>query len=119
LTPHGLILVQFVDMQRFSTILPAAREFIDLEKYATERITVNTTNFNSFTYENSYKFAENTVIVTETFVDKTNQYVRKNEQTLYIPSIDDSVKEFLACGFLVKDKIAGNNGNIVYVFKKE
>jgi hypothetical protein len=119
LTPHGLILVQFVDIKRFSTLLPAAREFIDLQKYATERITVNEINFNSFTYENSYEFADNIVLVTEKFIDKMTQFVRKNEQTLYMPSIDDAVDEFQTCGFVVKDKIDGYNGNVIYVFQKK
>jgi hypothetical protein len=121
LTVRGLIIVQFVDPQRFSTVLPAAREFIDFEKYATERITANKIDFNSFTYENVYQFQfeEKRVVVTETFIDKTNHLVRKNEQTLYIPSVDDAVSEFRACGFAVKDKIADrSNGNVTYVFEK-
>lgn len=94
---------------------------MDLQKYAGERITVNEIDFNSFTYKNSYAFAEREkkVVVTETFVDKQTQFVRKNEQTLFMPSVDDLVGEIRACGFEFKEKIATmENGSDIYVFRK-
>ena len=120
LTPHGLLLVQLVDMQRFDTVLPAAKEFMDLQKYAKERITVNEVDFDSFSYLNSYEFAENSVVRTETFTDKATQFVRQNQQTFYMPSISDTVLEICACGFVVKQKQPVSSlGSVLYVFKKD
>jgi hypothetical protein len=120
LTPHGLLLVHLVDSQRFDTVLPAAREFMDLQKYASERITANEVDFNSFSYLNSYEFAKDRVVRTETFTDKSTQFVRKNEQTFYMPTIRDSVLEICARGFVVKEKKAiPSCGNVLYVFRKE
>jgi hypothetical protein len=120
LTPHGLLLVQLVDRQRFDTVLPAASEFMDLQKYTSERITVNEVDFDSFSYLNSYKFSENRVVRTETFTDKATQFVRKNEQTFFMPTIRDTVLEICACGFTVKQKqTISSCGNVLYIFRKE
>ena len=100
LTPHGLLLVQLVDMQRFDTVLPAAKEFMDLQKYAKERITVNEINFLSFSYLNSYEFAENSVVRTETLQTRPLNLLDKTN----LPTISDTVLEICACGFVVKQK---------------
>ena len=120
LTPHGVLLVHLVDRQRFDTVLPAASQFMDLQKYTSERITVNEVEFDSFSYLNSYEFAENRVVRTETFTDKATRFVRKNEQTFFMPTVRDTVLEICACGFAVKQKkTISRYGNVLYIFIKE
>lgn len=121
LLPYGTLLIEFVEPRKFSTILPAAREFIDLEKYTKERITANEVDFESFTYANSYIFQEkkNNMIVTEIFVDKINKFVRQNEQTLYMLPIDEMISELEVNGFIAKERIVvEKDAKFIYVFKK-
>jgi hypothetical protein len=77
---------------------------MDLQKYTRERIMSNAVEFDSFSYLNNYQFVEDSVVRTESFTDKTTQFVRQNEQTFYMPTISDTVLEICACGFEVKQK---------------
>jgi hypothetical protein len=119
LVDHGILFIELVEPHQFDTVLPIASKYIDLQKHTTKRILENEVDFQSFSYNNSFVFKKNNLLVSETFVDKETKFVRKNEQVFYMFTIKEMIQEFLKYGFIVKGKITVTNSKYIYMFQKK
>lgn len=122
LRPNGYLLLQLVNPSSFDTIVPAGRSMVlpTPQKFSKERITETEIHFGSFIYKNQYHFHDVDVSKSETFIDIATNHVRKNEQTLYMESIDELLSIILSCGFIVlkKTMLPHDKHQYLYLFTK-
>ena len=121
LKPNGYLVLHLVDPNHFDAVIPAGRPSLiyNPQIYSDKRITNTEIIFRDFNYKATYNFDNTLVKFTETFKDNANGYVRQNEQTLYMSSVDDILKDarnhgFIAHGFATLD----DNHQYIYVFEK-
>jgi SAM-dependent methyltransferase len=109
LMPGGYLIVHLVDRAHFDPILPPGNPllYVSPQRYAKERITSTKVKFTDFSYSADFKLDEKTNIATftEKFKNDSDGKVRKNEQIMYMPDIQDIVDEAQGCGFIVESKI--------------
>ena len=108
LMPGGYLIVHLVEREHFDPILPPGNPllYISPQRYAKERITSTKVKFTDFSYSADFKLdeANDKALFVEKFKNDTNNKVRKNEHTLYMPDVQQIVNEALACGFIVESK---------------
>jgi ubiquinone/menaquinone biosynthesis C-methylase UbiE len=109
LMPGGYLIVHLVDRSHFDPILPPGNPlmYVSPQRYAKERITSTKVKFTDFAYSADFKLDEKTNIAkfTEKFKNDSDGKVRKNEQIMYMPDIQEIVDEAQGCGFIVEAKI--------------
>jgi len=108
LMPGGYLIVHLVEREHFDPILPPGNPllYISPQRYAKERITSTKVKFTDFSYSADFKLdeANDKALFVEKFKNDTNNKVRKNEHTLYMPDVQQIVDEAQACGFIVESK---------------
>jgi SAM-dependent methyltransferase len=126
LQPHGYLALHLVEPETYDTITPAAKckLVVNPHKYEENRITDTIINFSGLQYKMNYDFTQkNGVSMSETFVDKTSQSVRKYEQTLYMMNLSDILAIAQEVGFSLyakfdlKDSI-GDPNQFIYLLEK-
>jgi ubiquinone/menaquinone biosynthesis C-methylase UbiE len=109
LIPGGYLIVHLVDRNNFDPILPPGNPllWVSPQKYAKERITTTKVKFTDFSYSADFKLDEDNNIAKfeERFKDDNTGKVRKNEQILYMESIDEIANIALSTGFILEGKI--------------
>ena len=109
LMPGGYLIVHLVDRANFDPILPPGNPllYVSPQRYAKERITSTKVKFTDFSYSADFQLDEQTNIAkfTEKFKNDSDGKVRKNEQIMYMPDIQEIVDEAQGCGFIVEAKI--------------
>lgn len=126
LIPHGYLLIQLVERNKFSTIPPSGRSNVvdNPHEIAEGRLTDTEITFVDFQYKSSYDFSnENEVVVKETFTDFQTRNVRQNEQRLYIEDIDVIIEKARKCGFLVHGQVnlmtsIGDENQYIFLLEK-
>jgi hypothetical protein len=107
--PGGYLIVHLVDRANFDPILPPGNPllYVSPQRYAKERITSTKVKFTDFSYSADFQLDEQTNIAkfTEKFKNDSDGKVRKNEQIMYMPDIQEIVDEAQGCGFIVEAKI--------------
>ena len=100
LAPGGVFACHIVNKLKFDPILESASPFVgfSVQKYADERITKSTVNFDEFDYEGDFQLHGSRAVYEESFKFKDGK-VRKHEQRVWMPNIDVLVKEIEAAGF--------------------
>jgi len=106
LIPNNYLILHLVDKHKFDTIVPDGNpEYLSPQKFADQRITKTTIDYNGFLYNAAYDFGEdNLVTFTEKFTDKQSAKVRQNEMDLYMEDVNQILKVAKFCGFIVHGK---------------
>jgi ubiquinone/menaquinone biosynthesis C-methylase UbiE len=105
--PNGYLILHLVDKSKFNAKSPLRKSEINwmpFFKSEKPRVTDTITHFDDFQYRKMYKFTNHSTTFVETFVDKSTQNVRQNEQTLYMEEIDDILQIASRCGFVLQGK---------------
>jgi SAM-dependent methyltransferase len=114
LKPGGYLAVHMVDRDKFDPILPAGDPFgiVSPQKYSKTRITSTIVKFNGYDYKSVFdiKNDENgtdssNASLQETFKNKKNGKVRKNEHKFYMPTQKDILAISKSVGFILIAKI--------------
>jgi ubiquinone/menaquinone biosynthesis C-methylase UbiE len=100
LAPGGLFVVHVVNKFKFDPILESASPFVgfSLQKYADERVTTSRVTFDEFDYTGDFQLQGSRGVYVEEFKFKDGR-VRKHEQRVWMPNIDDVVNEIGGIGF--------------------
>jgi SAM-dependent methyltransferase len=108
LMPGGYLFVHLVDRERFDPILPPGNPllYVSPQRYAKKRITSTKVKFTDFSYSADFQLQDNndTAKFIEKFKNDSDGKVRKNEHTLYMPTIEEIVDQAQASGFIVESK---------------
>jgi SAM-dependent methyltransferase len=108
LMPGGHLIVHLVDRNNFDPMLPPANPLyvVSPQKYAKERLTKSKVVFNNFEYTANFDLppGQSKAIFAEKFKFSDGK-ARKQEQTLYMESIDDIVNFAKQAGFILNSKI--------------
>lgn len=143
LKPNSCLILHLVDRNKFNTVIPAGNSKmlmmknkpgmneqynsvgIIAEKYTDERITNTEVDFQHFKYKTSYDFSnKDTVMFTETFLDKATSKIRKNERELFMPNeLEDILYDAQYCGFLVKGQVSygkynGDENQFLFILER-
>lgn len=107
LLPGGFLIVHLVDRENFDPIIPAAKQIyiISPQKYADKRITNSVVKFNNFDYKCNYEFNDNITTINETFKNKENENIRKNEHKLYMEPQKSILSLAKEVGFIMHSKV--------------
>lgn len=104
LIPHGYLVIQLVDRNKFNPIPPSGRSDVleNPQELAKTRFTDTEISFVDFQYKSNYDFSKGNecVKITETFTDGVKN-VRQNEVMMYMNDVDDIIKIARECGFIV------------------
>ncbi len=100
LAPGGLFCVHLVNKLKFDPVLESASPFVgfSVQKYADERVTTSRVAFDEFDYEGDFQLHGSRGMFEESFKFKDGR-VRKHEQRVWMPNIDDIVNEIGGIGF--------------------
>ena len=106
LKPGGHLVLHLVDREKFDPILPVADVFsgVDPQKYAKQRITSTTASFNTHDYKANFDIKDDVAIFIETFKNKQNGSVRKNEHKLFMPSQQEILAMAKDAGFILESQ---------------
>lgn len=128
LVPNGYLIVHLVDKQKFSPIIPLGKPILldNPQKYSNFRIKDTEIDFIDFYYKGSYNFDKinsSSVILTETFTDKSTSNVRQNELELYMDNIDVINYIFQKSGFVAHarydmSECNGDDKQYIYIYEK-
>ena len=114
LMPGGYLAVHIVNRDKFDPVMPAGSPFgiISPQKYADKRITSTTVKFDEFEYKSNFVLndlldgaSEPNATFVETFKDKTDSKVRKNEHRFYMLTRAEILDIAKSVGFIVHSKI--------------
>ena len=109
LMPGGYLIVHLVDREKFDPILPPGNPlmFVSPQKYANKRITNTKVKFSDFAYNADFDLDEQNNIAkfTEKFKNDKDGKVRKQEQLMYMPDINEIINDAQSTGFIVEGKI--------------
>ena len=103
LMPGGCLALHLVDKTNFDPIIPAGDPLaiISAQSYAKERITSTVVDFDTHEYKANFKMkGANEAILHESFKNKMNGSVRKNEHHLYMESQKDILAQAKSAGFI-------------------
>jgi len=103
LMPGGCLAVHLVDKANFDPIIPAGDPLavISAQSYAKERITSTEVHFDTHEYKANFELqGQSEAVLHETFKDKNNGSVRKNEHRLYMESQKDILTQAKSAGFI-------------------
>ena len=125
LVPNGYLILHLVDRNKYDPVVPIAKPpFVENpQKYSQTRITKSVVDFQEYQYKSDIVFPENiTVIVNETFADNSG-HIRKNENTLYMESIETILKIAMRRGFIVHSKTNmvaqnGDENQFIYILER-
>ena len=126
--PNGYLILHLVDPELFSATVPIHknkwREPINSKK----RVVDTLVDFYDFNYHAHYEFPfdlkkNKSVVFKEKFTDKMTNFVRQNENTLYMDSINDILKMANLAGFIFHGKmnmkgINQDENQYLYVLEK-
>ena len=108
LMPGGYLIVHLVDRDRFDPILPPGNPllYVSPQRYAKKRITSTKVKFTDFSYSADFQLDDKNdkALFVEKFKNDSDNKVRKNEHTLYMPDIQEIVDDAQGCGFIVEAK---------------
>jgi SAM-dependent methyltransferase len=109
LIPNGYLVLHLVDPERFDAVIPVTKNRWRQKDQRT-RLADTLVDFHDFNYHAHYDFSKRTihdprVEFVETFTDKGTGKVRKNEQIMYMESINDILKMASQCGFIFHGKM--------------
>ena len=125
LRPHGYLILQVCDRERFSTIPAAATPALipTPQDHTSERILATDIDFVDFTYQCQYNFDQaapaDVVVLEETFTDHASRHVRKHEMTLHMSPLDQVIYQAQYAGFLVHGQMKVKADPHQYVFVLE
>jgi SAM-dependent methyltransferase len=115
LRPGGYLALHLVDRDNFDPILPAGDPFgiVSPQKYAKKRITSTVVKFNGFDYKSEFNIdtaEDNTndeanATLQETFKNKKDGKVRKNEHKFYMQTQTAVLAIAKSVGFILTAKI--------------
>jgi len=108
LMPGGYLVIHLVDPLHFDPILPPGNPLyvVSPQKYAKERITKTKINFNEFVYNSNFNYDEiNNIAKFEEKFKFNDGATRKQEQILYMESLDKIIAIAQECGFILHSKI--------------
>lgn len=122
----GYLLVHLVDRYNFDPILPPGNPliYVSPQRYAKERITSTKVKFTDFDYSADFQLDDKNdkAKFVEKFRNKGDGKVRKNEHTLYMPSVEEITTDAQSCGFVLEAQIdllqCQYEYQYVYVFRK-
>lgn len=103
LMPGGCLALHLVDRANFDPIIPAGDPLaiISAQSYAKERITSTQVDFDTHEYKANFELqGPDEAILYESFKDKNNGSVRKNEHRLYMESQKEILGRAKAAGFI-------------------
>ena len=128
--PNSYLIVHLVDRKRFSIFEPKDTTKIEwqpfIPKKPKRRVGV-TSEYEDFKYKAYYSFPvnlEETNIVrfNESFTDKVTNYVRDNEQTLFMENITDIINMAKQVGFIFHAKVdmgdIGDDNQYLYILER-
>ena len=125
LQPGGYMVIHLVDKFKFDPVLPPADPFIIVspQKYADERITTSTIIFDTHDYTSNFKLESNNMATMyETFKNKKNGNIRKNEHRLYFDNQKSILSLAQSVGFEFVEKIdmakCQYDNQFIYILKK-
>ena len=124
LMPGGHLILHLVNKIRFDPILPVADVFggLDPQKYSKERITSTVASFDTHDYKAEFKLDGDKGTFLETFKNKQNGSVRKNEHKLYMESQKTILAMARDAGFIMVSesemKKCGYNNQFIYILQK-
>lgn len=86
LMPGGYLILHLVNKYKFDPILPISNPLaiINPQNYTSKRITSSVAKFENYDYKSDFVLKDNNVIFNETFKNKKNGNVIKNELDLHI-----------------------------------
>ena len=109
LMPGGYLIVHLVDRSQFDPILPPGNPlmYVSPQRYAKERITSTKVKFTDFSYSANFNLDETNDkgLFIENFKNDSDGKVRKNELTLFMPTIQEIVDDAQSCGFVLESKV--------------
>jgi SAM-dependent methyltransferase len=125
LMPGGFIILHLVDKKEFDPMVPSGNPLyvVSPQKYAKERITRTTVNFNNFKYQSNFTTdkEENVSIFEEKF-SFANGKSRKNEHQLFMEDKDVTLQIATSIGFIVRGKAnlikCGYESQYLYILMK-
>ena len=123
LAPGGGFVCHIVNKLKFDPILEAASPFVgfSVQKYADERVTTSTVNFDEFEYTGDFQLHGSRATYEESFKFKDGR-VRRHEQRVWMPNIDLMVSEIQAAGFTLDHHVdltpIGYEYNYLFFFQK-
>ena len=123
LAPGGGFVCHIVNKLKFDPILEAASPFVgfSVQKYADERVTTSTVNFDEFEYTGDFQLHGSRATYEESFKFKDGR-VRRHEQRVWMPNIDLMVSEIEAAGFTLDHHVdltpIGYEYNYLFFFQK-
>ena len=103
LMPGECLALHLVDKANFDPIIPAGDPLaiISAQSYAKERITSTHVDFDTHEYKANFELqGSDEAILHETFKEKSNGSVRKNEHRLYMESQKNILRQAKAAGFI-------------------
>ena len=120
---NGFIIVHLIEKDKYNPLVAASNPFRNMnpQQFRRERIKKARIDFGDFDYLNQVDFKnDNRISIKETFTDNLTQNVRENELTIYVDSIENTMKMFMDCGFSAKGKFDFYNDSYqhVYIFTK-
>lgn len=128
--PNSYLVVHLVDRKRFSIFEPKDTTKIEwqslIPKKPNRRIGV-TSEYEDFKYKAYYSFPvnleeTNIISLTESFTDKVTNYVRHNEETLYMEDIRDILNMAKQVGFIFHAKVdmepLGDDNQYLYILER-
>ena len=123
LAPGGVFVVHLVNKLKFDPVLEAASPFVgfSVQKYADDRVTKSTVNFQEFDYEGDFQLHGSRGVFEEEFQFRDGR-VRRHEQRVWMPNIDAIVSEINGAGFKYAHHVdltaIGYEYNYLFVFQK-
>lgn len=128
--PNGYLILHLVDRKRFNLIKPKHADelkWTPLVPPKKKRCTSIVSEYEDFKYKANYTFPvnlEETNIVrfNESFTDKVTNYVRDNEQTLFMENITDIINMAKQVGFIFHAKVdmgdIGDDNQYLYILER-
>ena len=128
--PNGYLILHLVDKKRFNLIKPKHADelkWTPLVQPKKKRCTSIVSEYEDFKYKANYTFPvnlEETTIVrfNESFTDKVTNYVRDNEQTLFMENITDIINMAKQVGFIFHAKVdmgdIGDDNQYLYILER-
>lgn len=126
LAPGGYLILHLVNRENFDPILPSGNPLfiVSPQKYAKERITTTRVKFTGFQYEANFR-NDKKIPEIACFDEKfrfPNGKVRRQEQQLYMETLDEITQMALESGFTVHSVVdlvkCAYEYQYLYIFKK-
>jgi SAM-dependent methyltransferase len=123
LAPGGVFVVHLVNKLKFDPVLEASSPFVgfSVQKYADDRITKSTVNFQEFDYEGDFQLNGSRGVFEEEFQFRDGR-TRRHEQRVWMPNIDAIVSEINGTGFKYAHHVdltaIGYEYNYEFIFQK-